>query len=120
MAILEPTAIYLLASPSTPRIVRVEVLFRLEKGQRPTPRFIKGMIRAAKGDPYDALPDSKEEEIERFLKYCGYTAVPDHLGQFLVTPTNRTRGARLMSPPSDWTTTPVAGGASAATRAVSP
>ena len=109
---LEPTAIYLFASPSTPKIVRVEVLFRLEKGERPAHGFIKGMIRAVKGDPYGALPDSKEEEIEGFLKYCGYAAVPDHLKQFVETPTNRTRRSGLVCPLDDWTTTPVAAGAS--------
>jgi Protein of unknown function (DUF3102) len=45
---LEPTAIYLLAAPSTPDSIRREVLSGLEHGQRPTPRLIKDMIRAAK------------------------------------------------------------------------
>jgi hypothetical protein len=76
---LDPTAIYLLTSPSTPEAVRQEVLFRLERGERPAPRTIKAMIRAAKGDPYGALPDSDEDEIEGLLKYCGHKGVPDHL-----------------------------------------
>ena len=48
VAHLEPTAIYLLAAPSTPDSIRREVLSGLEHGQRPTPRLIKDMIRAAK------------------------------------------------------------------------
>jgi hypothetical protein len=48
VAHLEPTAIYLLAAPSTPETVRQEVLSRLEEGQRPAPQAVKDMIRAAK------------------------------------------------------------------------
>jgi hypothetical protein len=48
VAHLEPTAIYLLAAPSTPDSIRRQVLSGLEHGQRPTPRLIKDMIRAAK------------------------------------------------------------------------
>jgi hypothetical protein len=65
---LDPTAIYLLAAPSTPEAVRQEVLFSLEAGDRPAPRTIKAMIRAAKGDPYGALPDSEEDAIDGLLK----------------------------------------------------
>ena len=48
VAHLEPTAIYLLAAPSTPDSIRREVLSGLEQGQSPSPRLIKDMIRAAK------------------------------------------------------------------------
>jgi hypothetical protein len=45
---LEPTAIYLLAAPSTPESVREEVLSRLEEGQTPGIQLVKDMIRATK------------------------------------------------------------------------
>jgi hypothetical protein len=45
---LEPTAIYLLAAPSTLDAVRQEVLSRLEEGERPAPNVVKQMIRAAR------------------------------------------------------------------------
>ena len=35
---LEPTTLYLLAAPSTPKTARQEVLALLEEGQRPAPR----------------------------------------------------------------------------------
>jgi hypothetical protein len=66
---LDPTAIYLLAAQSTPEAVRQQVLFCLEEGDRPTSRAIKAMIRAAKGDPYGALPDSEEEALDWLLKH---------------------------------------------------
>jgi hypothetical protein len=110
---LEPAAIYLLAAPSTPDAVWKEVLFRLEAGERPAPRSIKAMIRAAKGDSYGALPDSEEEAIEGLLKYCGYTAVPDHLAHFSKPPTKRTQLAAYQIGPMDVeAATPVAAGAS--------
>jgi hypothetical protein len=79
---LDPTAIYTLFSSSTPESARQEVLFRLERGERPLPRVVKEVIRAAKRDPYGSLPDSYEEEIAGLLKYCGYKTVPDHLAQY--------------------------------------
>jgi hypothetical protein len=48
VSLLEPTAIYALAAPSTPETVRQEVLTRLEEGQRPAPQVVKEMIRVAK------------------------------------------------------------------------
>jgi hypothetical protein len=48
IAHLEPTAIYLLAAPSTPEAVRQQVMSRLEEGQTLAPRLVKDMIRAAK------------------------------------------------------------------------
>jgi hypothetical protein len=54
---LEPTSLYLLAAPSTPETVRQEVLSSLEEGQRPAPRIVKAMIRAAN----ERMP-SKEEK----------------------------------------------------------
>ena len=45
---LEPTTLYLLAAPSTPKTARQEVLALLEEGQRPAPQVVKDMIRAAK------------------------------------------------------------------------
>jgi hypothetical protein len=90
---LEPTAIYLLAAPSTPEAVWQEVLSLLAAGQRPAPRIIRAMIRAAKGDPLGPLPDSKEDEIEGLLKYCGYKGVPDHLAQSSATATKGTQRA---------------------------
>jgi hypothetical protein len=54
---LEPTAIYLLAAPSTPEAVREQVLSQLEKGQRPAPHVVKDMIRAAR----EGKPPSHEK-----------------------------------------------------------
>jgi hypothetical protein len=50
---LEPTTLYLLAARSTPKIVRQEVLSRLEEGQRPAPQVVKDLIRTAK----ERMPD---------------------------------------------------------------
>jgi hypothetical protein len=57
---LEPTAIYLLAAPSTPEMVRREVLSRLEQGHRPASHVVKQLIRAAKeGRPSKGENDRK-------------------------------------------------------------
>jgi hypothetical protein len=48
VAHLEPTAIYLLAAPSTPETVRQDVLSRLQEGQTPATQVVRGMVRAAK------------------------------------------------------------------------
>jgi hypothetical protein len=110
---LHPTAIYLLAARSTPEAVWKEVLFRLEVGERPAPGTIKAMIRAAKGDPCGALPDSEEDAIDGLLKHLGYPAVPDHLAQFPKRPTKGTQLAAHQNVPMDAEfTTPVSVGAS--------
>ena len=45
---LEPTAIYLLSAPSTPRQVQIEILQRLDHGQHPTVVEIRERIRTVK------------------------------------------------------------------------
>ena len=72
----------------------------------------KGLIRAAKGDPCGALPDSAEKEIEGLLKYCGYKTIPDHLAPLCAPPTNRKQRLFCQSSPAlHQDTTPVPAGA---------
>ena len=48
VSLLEPTAIYALAAPSTPETVRQDVLSLLKEGQTPAPKAVRDMIRAVK------------------------------------------------------------------------
>jgi hypothetical protein len=60
---LEPTTLYLLAAPSTPKTARQEVLALLEEGQRPAPQVVKDLIRAAK----QRMPDEPASSGKRGL-----------------------------------------------------
>jgi hypothetical protein len=78
---LEPTAIYLLAAPSTPETVRNAVLSQIEQGQKLPSSAVKEMIRAAKaakltpreknsqrrdsGQQHDAQPEYRQPHSQQ-------------------------------------------------------
>jgi hypothetical protein len=63
VSLLEPTALYALAAPSTPETVRQEVLSDLENGHTPAPKAVKRMIRAAKVREPTAREKNGEAEL---------------------------------------------------------
>jgi hypothetical protein len=75
VSVLQPTAIYMLASPSTPEPVRKEVVRRIERGERVQTDHVRELVSEAKdklreGKTMAKLPPkAREREAERRAKF---------------------------------------------------
>jgi hypothetical protein len=95
VAHLEPTAIYLLAAPSTPETVRQRVMSQLEAGQRPAPQVIKSMIRAAK---YGTLTIENTGQIDNPVRRQGAQLAKTKPGTALEVQRVRSESVTLAQP----------------------